>query len=126
MNTPTYDFSIVQGTDCGFRFVIKFLLANKCKKIFQRKDLTGYDFYFQVRKNVGDAETILSYKSGDDNIQYEVLNAMATVRFSHTVTKSLEPGVYVYEIKIKNAERNQIYKILSGNLTVIQEVASVN
>lgn len=93
MNTPTHDLSVVQGTDCGFRFVIKFLAASKCSTVFKRKELTGYDFYFQVRKNVGDAQAVLAYSTNDDNVQFEALNAMVTVRLSHSVTKSLSQGL---------------------------------
>ena len=105
----TYNFSYYRGDTC------QFVARPKNSNDNSAFSLTGYDALFTIANQRGFA-----------GVQYEavaVVNTatnIVTCTITPSVGRSLEPGTYVYDVQIENGI--QVYTLLTGNITVSDDV----
>lgn len=105
----TYNFTYYRGDTC------QFVARPKNSNDNSSFDLNGYDGLFTIANQRGSLAT-----------QYEadaLVNSttdIVTCTISPSVGRSLAPGSYVYDVQIDNGI--QIYTLLTGSITVVDDV----
>jgi hypothetical protein len=112
----TFNFSYYRGD--SYQFVIRPKTSNS-----QQFDLTGYaseDALFTIALSRGSAG-ISSQKLG--TVDIDDSEGTITCTISPTVGKTLTAGTWVYDVQIEDTTGEIIYTILTGTVTVTDEIS---
>lgn len=105
----TYNFSYYRGDTA--EFVVRPKTSNG-----SAFDLTDYSADFTIanrRGSTGSQQTAVT--------SIDILNSTITCTILPSTGRSLNPGTYVYDVQINNGS-NQIFTILTGTITVTDDV----
>ena len=83
-------------------------------------DLTGYTFYFTVKKNLDDTDLEAVFKKTITSISNPT-TGVVTITIDRADTLNQTPGEYFYDIKYKDASNN-VRTVLEGKFTLTKSV----
>lgn len=109
MAVYVHNITIQQGSTFSVVFQVEGTQTNA------PKDLTGYTSSSQLRKTYSSSSAVSFASTITDPIEGAVKISMDS-----TVTSSLKPGRYVYDVKIENPL--EIFRVVEGTALVRPEV----
>jgi hypothetical protein len=80
-------------------------------------DLTGYTAAMMIRQNINDPNPVISLSSPSNGIVLGGTAGTITITISPSMTSPLNPGMYVYDLKIIDSNGNP-QRLLQGPVTV--------
>lgn len=86
-------------------------------------DMTGYTAKMQVRKTVKSATTLLDLTTENGGINItDAANGVFNIYVSAVDTEDLVAGTGVYDLEINPGDVDNIFRLLSGIITISPEV----
>lgn len=76
-------------------------------------DLTNYSAASQMRKNYASASPAATFTCTDSAIAGSI-----TISLSNSVTNSIEPGRYLYDVEITSSVDGEVIRVVEGIATV--------
>lgn len=84
------------------------------------KNLTDYSVYSQIRKSYY-STTFVNFDVGIT----DPLDGSVEINLSPEVTKTIQPGRYVYDVVIKNNVTGEVTRIFEGVATILPQVTKI-
>jgi hypothetical protein len=110
------DLIIDQGTDITVELHLK-------EQNGSAKDLSGHDVRGKIKKNYNttDSDQIFDWLAG---IQTPSADGIATLTLTNSITDTMKPGRYVYDVELVSGDSNDpvVERILEGKINVTPSV----
>lgn len=110
MTAAAYNFTVNQGSD--------FAMELKVSESGQYRDLTGFFARSQLRAKKTDSTVAAEFTC----LVHTPLEGGLSIQLPNSVTKTLAPGIYYYDLELYTANDANVVRLIEGTVTVTPEV----